>query len=320
MSGPASDASVSVVVPAWNAASHIGEALNSAFCQTYGPAEVIVVNDGSPDTPALVDALRPFRDRPGFRYIVQENGGPSAARNAGVRAASGEFVAFLDADDSWDPGYLGAQVRRLTGGAGLDLVYCDARLTGDSPPAGRTYMETAPSRGAVTVDSLISLDCNIPTSCTVARRRTVVDAGLFDPAIRRCEDFDLWVRMALNGARMDYHRQVLVTRRIHDGSAVADVVAMFRSQLEVYAKCVGVLGAGHPSLPLLHEQIRRARADLALAEGKRQLLAREYRRAARSLAVARAYYQSAKLTCAWLGLYAAPALVRRWLEARPISR
>ena len=319
MSGLPSEVSVSVIVPAWNAASHIGEALNSSFRQTHDPAEVIVVNDGSPDTPRLVDALQPFRDRPRFRYIVQENGGPSAARNAGIRAASGEFVAFLDADDWWDPAYLDAQVRHLTG-AGLDLVYCDARLTGDSPPAGRTYMETAPSRGGVTVDSLISLDCNIPTSCTVARRRTVVDAGLFDPAIRRCEDFDLWVRMALNGARMGYHRQVLVTRRIHDASAVADVVAMFRSQLEVYAKCAGVLGTGHPSLPLLHEQIRRARADLALAEGKRQLLAREYRRAARSLAAARAYYQSAKLTFAWLGLYAAPALVRRWLEARPISR
>lgn len=320
MSRSTFEPSVSVVVPAWNAASHIGEALNSAFCQTYGPAEVIVVNDGSPDTPALVEALQQFHDRPGFRYIVQDNGGPSAARNAGIRAASGEFVAFLDADDWWDPRYLDAQVQRLTAGAGLDLVYCDARLTGESPSAGRTYMETAPSRGAVTVDSLISLDCNIPTSCTVARRRTVIDAGLFDPAIRRCEDFDLWVRMALNGARMDYHRQVLVTRRIHDASAVADVVAMFRSQLEVYAKCARVLGPAHPALPLLQEQIRRATADLALAEGKRHLLAREYRRAAQSLGTARRYYQSVKLTCAWLGLHTAPALVRRWLALRPLSR
>ncbi len=94
---------VSVIIPAYNAAGLISETLQSVFAQTYRDFETIVVNDGSPDTAALEAVLRPFADR--LVYLRQENRGVSAARNAGIRAAQGRYVAFLDSDDLWEPGF-----------------------------------------------------------------------------------------------------------------------------------------------------------------------------------------------------------------------
>ena len=95
---------VSIIIPAYNVAPFIVSALESVFAQTVKDFEVIVVNDGSVDSLELETAIAPFRDR--IQYLVQENRGPSAARNAGIRRARGEFVAFLDADDSLLPHFL----------------------------------------------------------------------------------------------------------------------------------------------------------------------------------------------------------------------
>src|SRR6185369_5886632 len=99
---------VSVIIPAYNIASFIVETLESVFAQTFTDYEVIVVNDGSPDTENFEGALRPYLDR--IVYLKEENGGASVARNAGLQAARGEFVAFLDGDDVWLPNYLEAQM------------------------------------------------------------------------------------------------------------------------------------------------------------------------------------------------------------------
>jgi len=98
---PHSAPRVSVIVPAYNTAPFIAETLDSVFAQSMADFEVIVVNDGSPDTPALEQALLPYRAR--IRYIVQSNGGLSAARNTAIRASGSELVAFLDSDDVWEP-------------------------------------------------------------------------------------------------------------------------------------------------------------------------------------------------------------------------
>jgi len=102
---------VSVIIPAYNAAGFISETLQSVFAQTYRDFEIIVVNDGSPDTAALEAVLRPFADR--LVYLPQENRGVSAARNTGIRAARGRYVAFLDSDDLWEPEFLAAQMGML---------------------------------------------------------------------------------------------------------------------------------------------------------------------------------------------------------------
>ena len=92
---------VSIIIPAYNVASYIGETLASVFAQTFTNYEVIVINDGSPDTEELERALEPYFNR--ISYLKQENLGAGAARNVGLRAAKGEFIAFLDADDLYHP-------------------------------------------------------------------------------------------------------------------------------------------------------------------------------------------------------------------------
>src|SRR5687768_17042952 len=133
---------VSVVIPAYNAAKYICEALLSVFNQSFTSYEVIVINDGSSDTDDLERELQPYKAV--IKYIKQENRGAAAARNTGLRAAAGEFVAFLDADDKWLPGFLEKQLKLLKSSK-ADLVYADALLIGEAPLAGRTFMEMEPS-------------------------------------------------------------------------------------------------------------------------------------------------------------------------------
>src|SRR5689334_15389457 len=120
---PHSAPRVSVIVPAYNTPPFIAETLDSVFAQSLTDSEVLVVNDGSPDTPALEQALQPYRDR--IQYIVQSNGGLSAARNTAIRASRAELIALLDSDDVWEPDYLRDQVRELDE-RGLTVVYADA--------------------------------------------------------------------------------------------------------------------------------------------------------------------------------------------------
>src|SRR5437870_2295504 len=129
---------ISIIIPAYNATSYIGETLESAFAQTFIEYEVIVVNDGSPDTEAFERVLDPYGDR--IRYLKQENRGASAARNTGLRAARGEFIAFLDADDLWLPNYLNEQMAFIRE-HDVDLICADAIVFGDSSVDDKTYME-----------------------------------------------------------------------------------------------------------------------------------------------------------------------------------
>jgi glycosyltransferase involved in cell wall biosynthesis len=117
-------ARVSVVIPVWNGAATVGEAIQSVLDQRWRDFEVIVVNDGSTDATARV--LESYGDQ--IKVIEQENSGPAAARNAGVRASSGEYLAFLDADDKWLPEMLSRTVPILDRDPACVLVYCNLVL------------------------------------------------------------------------------------------------------------------------------------------------------------------------------------------------
>ncbi|HYP49897.1 MAG TPA: glycosyltransferase family A protein, partial [Pyrinomonadaceae bacterium] len=166
---------MSVIIPAYKIADYIGEALQSVCAQTFTDFEIVVVNDGSPDTADCELAIEPFRDR--IVYIKQENKGAAAARNAAIRAASGEILAFLDGDDLWHPEFLQSQIEFLEKN-NFDLVYADAEFFGEDVAAGNTYMQFSKSSGAVTTESLLCRDCNVITSGTIARREADIAAGL----------------------------------------------------------------------------------------------------------------------------------------------
>jgi glycosyltransferase involved in cell wall biosynthesis len=300
---------LSVIIPAYNAAGYISEALDSVFAQTYKDYEVILVNDGSPDTQELERVLAPYAAR--IVYLKQENGGPANARNAAIRMAAGEYLAFLDSDDMWMPEYLAAQVRTLEDDASLALVCADAHLFGDPVHSGQTFMGRWPPHEPVTFEKLVNMSCAILTMCVVARKEPLMDAGLFDERFLRSEDYDLWLRLAHKGARFAYQHRVLAHHRHHGASLAADTKALYDSQIEVYQKLLKTLVLSAADRRALEGQLERCHADLALQQGKRQIMAGQYAQAAEALKRANLYYHSHKLKLALLSLRLAPRLLRR---------
>ena len=198
---------VSVVIPAYNAEAYIGRALRSVLGQRRGADEVIVVDDGSTDGTAA--AVGAFGES--VRYIRQEKSGASAARNAGIAAASGEWIAFLDADDEWLPGRLERQLALLarnrelvwvSGNYERCLCWENRRAAHHGPGvaegllAGREYYEDfwqAYRRGWY--------GC---TDTMLVSREVLVEAGLFEVGLPRDNDLDLWWRIAYRYPRLGY--------------------------------------------------------------------------------------------------------------------
>lgn len=300
---------VSVIIPAYNAAAYINATLDSVFAQTFSDYEVILVNDGSPDTLQLEKAIEPYRHC--VIYHKHENGGPSAARNAGILKARGSYVAFLDSDDLWLPDYLVEQIKILKENPTLDLIYADAVLFGESVPVGLTFMKCAPSRGEVTFENLLRFQCSVITSCVVARKQALIDVGLFDPAFFRSEDYDLWLRLAYSGAQIAYQRQVLARHRVRGESLAADAVLMFESKIEVYQKIARTLNLSSQSQKLIQEQIERCRADIAFERGKQQFISRRFGHALEALREANKVYHSGKLRVVLVCLRVAPRVLWR---------
>jgi glycosyltransferase involved in cell wall biosynthesis len=313
---------VSVIIPAYNAAEYIGKTLESVFAQTFSNYEVIVINDGSPDTPQLLEVLHPYRDR--IHYLEQQNQGPSAARNAGILVAKGEYIAFLDSDDCWFPAYLAEQLRMLKGSPPISLVYCDALRVGPIAGRWRTCMDASPSNGPVTFESLVREQCIVLTSFTTVRRQVVLDAGLFDPAFRRSEDFDLWLRMAHRGVSLAYHRTILGEHMLREDGLSNDRDGLRQAQIAVYRKLLSKLALSTEESSLIQTQIARCEAILDLDKGKDHLISRQYAAAAIAIGQANAFYRRPLLRVAVGFLGIAPSAVR-WsylisLKIRTISQ
>src|SRR5438445_4187602 len=132
---------ISVVIPAYNVAEFICETLDSVLAQKFREHEIVVVNDGSPDTERFERAIRSRLED--VVYIRQRNAGAGAARNTAIEHARGHIIAFLDGDDVWLPDFLASQYVFLERN-GLDMAYCDASLFGMQSAYRRTFMETAP--------------------------------------------------------------------------------------------------------------------------------------------------------------------------------
>jgi glycosyltransferase involved in cell wall biosynthesis len=324
---------VSVIIPAYKAAAYIRDTLDSVFCQTYRNFEVILINDGSPDNDELERAIAPYRNR--IVYISQENGGPSAARNAGIRRARGEYLAFLDSDDFWYPTCLAAQVAlTLSRQPPCDLVYSDVLVYSESTQQRHSisspnrswgairYSEIYPSYGAVTFESLVRQDCHVPTSCTMVRRQAAISAGLFDENLRRVEDHDLWLRIAHRAANMAYGREVLGKKRIVPDSLSHNRIKMLEGLVGVLRKLSKSLDLSASECSALQSRLADATARLHLEHGKALLLEGKYDQALASLCEAESFLASIKLRLTLLGLKVAPritrAIVGAWLaEKRP---
>jgi glycosyltransferase involved in cell wall biosynthesis len=311
---PAQALAVSVIIPAFNAASYVGAALQSVFAQTFAGYEVILINDGSSDTEQLERVIQPLLSR--ITYLTQENRGPSGARNLGIRHARGEWLAFLDSDDVWMPNYLAEQLRFLAADRAMDMVYCDATLEGEIGTVGKTFMQLCPSNGPVTFESLLEEQTQVLTSGTVVRRESVMRAGLFDEAIHRSEDHDLWLRIAFAGGKISYRRVALLRRNVRSGSQGSAPEGLLAGEIQTLTKLDRDLDLNPRTRMLLRQRLKKIQSDFDFIEGKKFLLAGERQKAYDSLSRANALVPNNRARAALAGLRIAPSLTieaaRRW--------
>ena len=308
--------SVSVVIPAYNVAPYIVETLDAVFAQTFIDFEVIVINDGSLDTDELERALAPYLDR--VCYVRQENSGAAAARNRGVQQAQGEYIAFLDGDDVWKADYLESQLRFMRSGD-YDLVYADALLFGDSPVAGKTYMETTPSVGPVTFLSLVRNESHVITSGVVVKRAALMEAGLFDESLRNAQDFELWARLARRGARLAYQRKVLLRYRCRKDSLSGNVMNRLAREIRVYRYIADTYDLTPAERTEISRVMELQLGAIDLASGKVYLLGNKFDEARSSFERAHDVLGGWKLGMAVLMLRVAPRLLRRLALSRLIT-
>jgi glycosyltransferase involved in cell wall biosynthesis len=297
---------VSVIIPTYNTAEFIAETLDSVFAQTFTDFEVIVINDGSPDTSELEQVLVRYRGR--IIYLKQENRGPGAARNLGIRRARGEYIAFLDSDDSWLPEYLAVQMKLFEETPSPDLIYSDAQLVGDPTVAGKTFMELCPSAGPANFESLLLQRCSVITSCAIARKQALVDAGLFDESANVCgsEDYDLWLRLAFRGGTVAYQRKVLGRYRVRPDGLSAAGARGFGREIEIMNKVAKTFPLTPEIATALQKHIGRAEAYSALEQGKMLLGTGKLAQAKYLFEKANAYFRSRKLRLLLFGLRVAP--------------
>lgn len=208
---------VSVIIPTYNQSAYLKDALASALSQTYRDYEVVVVNDGSTDdTEAVVQRIGGD-----VRYIFQQNQGLAGARNTGIRAAQGEYIALLDSDDIWDATFLERMMALAQRAPGASVLYCgicyiDAHKH-DLPQRGGTK---AYPEGQL-YQTLLRANFLIP-STVVMKRNAVMAAGLFDPAFRRLQDRELWIRMLRRGEQFAGLDEALVRYRVHGSNLSTD--------------------------------------------------------------------------------------------------
>jgi glycosyltransferase involved in cell wall biosynthesis len=220
---------VAAVIPCYNAARHIGEAIGSILSQTYEPIDVIVVNDGSTDD--FDGAIAPFRDR--ITVIEQPNSGQAAARNRALAAAEASYVAFLDADDRWHPEKIARQVAHLEEHPECGLVHTVwSLIDGDGRPVRESALLPPPAHRASGDCLLALLGGNAIVISSVVVRRRLLAHELFAVDLCGVEDWDMWVRLATRTrfARID---EPLTDYRVHQTNFSSDTRVMSRATVKL---------------------------------------------------------------------------------------
>ncbi|HVW70813.1 MAG TPA: glycosyltransferase family A protein, partial [Steroidobacteraceae bacterium] len=208
---------VTVIIPTFNAAQYVEHAVESALASRGVPVEVIVVDDGSvDDTWRLLERFDPAR----VRRLRQDHGGPYRARNLAAREARGEWLAFLDADDDWEPGKLASQLRLAD--ERTSLVYTDRLNFGDLARLSERQSDGVRLWDGDIFEPLL-LGNFITLSSVLMRKSAFERLGGFEVERRGVQDWDLWLRYAADGGWVGLCREPLTRYRLHAGQMSNDL-------------------------------------------------------------------------------------------------
>jgi glycosyltransferase involved in cell wall biosynthesis len=253
-----SEPTFSIVITAYEVADVIGAAVESALSQTRPADEVLVVDDGSEDD--LEAALAPFE---GVKLVRKRNGGGASARNAGVAAAGGDFMAILDADDVFAPRRLEAMAELAGREPGLDLISTDVRFVVDGE-AKATFLEHNPFPQEGQREAIFR-SC-FPGGWPAVRISALLAAGGFDEQMRIAYDWDTWLRMILAGSRVGMVPEPLYDYILHGGSLASARVASLRERVTLLEKAARNPNLRAEERPALERSLAGHREQVARAE------------------------------------------------------
>lgn len=269
---------VSVVIPVYNGARFLSQAIDSVLAQTYPAVEVVVVDDGSTDDSRAL--IAGYGDR--IVAVHQNNGGVARARNAGIRAGRGELVAFLDQDDWWRPEKIAAQVRVFQSDPGIGLVHTGVAHYDQRAQAfvGRLNPHDAPHQLVGRCYERLLLGNGI-YNATVMVRRTALDAvGHFDASIagNTVADYELWLRLARRFT-LAYVPDELAVFRLHADQGTWKRRDMLAAELRVLEQALADPAPAHPAamagrLAQLLEELGVAHLDAGDSRAARPCFAR----------------------------------------------
>jgi glycosyltransferase involved in cell wall biosynthesis len=299
-----SEDSVSVVIPVYNGARFIADALQSVLAQTRPAQEIIVVDDASEDE--LDRALEPFLGKILLLRNATRRGG-AAARNRGIAATRGKWIAFLDQDDEWLPNKTDKQLGAVAGQAQVGIVYSDMEVFGDICLPSRLQGSAAP-RGWIFKDLLVGNP--IAPSTALVRREAFLSAGGCDESIAHAQDRDLWLRMAARW-QVEFVPEVLARYRLHGGN-------MSKNRKGSLIDLFRILGKAREYSPedyrAVLPQVRRCLGEISFEVG-RLFLGEEHTGSARTWFLRSAGYGGRRARAiAYLGATLLPAGRRRWLR------
>jgi len=253
---------VSIIVPVFNRLRYLRTALDSALEQSFQDWELLIADDGSDvDTR---DYLRTLHDGQRIKVLwLAHTGNPSAVRNAALREATGDYIAFLDSDDVWMRGKLQTQIARLRSTDAFEWSYTGFDLVDDSGEAivRPRVQPSGPIVGRL-LDRLIREEALIVTPSVVARRELIKRAGGYNEELLACEDYELWMRLA-SRAEADFIDEPLVLVRRHAEHSFDDITCLgnLRRAIEITQRS----GAAANLDALLNQRRARVSANLAKA-------------------------------------------------------
>jgi len=247
---------VSIIVPTYNRAQYLVEAIQSVLEQTFHDYEIIVVDDGSTDdTKAALQKKNIFKN---IIYIYQNNCGlKSAVRNIGIQAAKGKYIAFLDSDDKWLPLKLEKQVDILEKDPNCALVCSNAYILKDDVPTQELYVQSETMVSGNVFQKLLHNNFIINSSVVVRKNILQKLGGLDeDRIIKSSEDYDLWLRVGRLYAITSIS-EPLTFYRIHEGNISKDVLNTYRGLIHIYHKLLRSKGfSKYVYISILYEMLR----------------------------------------------------------------